>query len=154
MAKLINQTNDFSSYNNKYLLESMFELKALNPQLLTCYHFCNSQDIQITDIIFEFTNHNTGYNVPWQRCVRYDIDDFRKTYKNATSLLSKYDNKDFTGWCVIFKRDDIEYSLTCTKGSDEVLLHSAHEINKDMDDLLNWLVAEINTENKGKNDNE
>jgi hypothetical protein len=151
MAQLINQTNYFGSHNKTYLLEITWETKALNPQLLTCYYFCDNKNIQITDIIFEFTNHNTGYNVPWQRCVRYGVDDFRRTYQNVTSLLSKYDHEDFTGWCVIFKRDGVEYSLIGAKNSDEVLLNCSHEINKEIDNLFDWLEEKINTENKGNN---
>ena len=132
MAQLIKQINNFGSYNNIYQIDIPNFLGVKNSQLVPCYILGHNKEIQITDILVESVNKNTGYNVQWQSCVRYDSEDFQNSYPNVKDFLSQYDNNKFAGWCIIFKIDNVEYGLTGKVDSDEIRLNCYREIKEDV----------------------
>lgn len=136
--QLLEEKNYQGSFNRIYQLNMDIGVKVYHPELVTCFRFCQNKDIIITDIIFEEINKNTGYNVAWQHCVRYDLDDFHNTFKNIEQFLKQHDTRNFTGWCVIFKANNKEYSIS-SQDEQKIVLHCSEEIDIQLEPLINQL---------------
>ena len=146
MAKLIDKTSYFGSCNNIYNIdENLFSGNCIE-HLKICYYLCQHPDIKITDIIIESVDEQTGYDIAWQSCIRYDYLDFKETFSKFDYLITQHNKQDFSAWCVIFKQDEQEYTISGTLNSTDILLHNSQEIDDKMIELINWIETRLAVE--------
>lgn len=136
--RLIEEKNHPNNYNKIFCFELVNNVKAKHPELLFCFWLCDLNDISITDIIIEEVNKNTGYNVAWQHCIRYDLEDFKSTFNNIENFIKQHDTSNFTGWCVIFEFNDREYSIS-SQNNNRIVLHSTKEIDCRLENVIQCL---------------
>lgn len=143
MAELIDKTDYYGNHTNTYKVQIPILKEANEPQLKVCYCFCHHPDILITDILLEEINKNTGYNIAWQNCIRYDVEDFHQTFQNFKDFLSEYDTEKFERWCMLFKLNNVNYSISGKAQTDEIKLSCYWDIQDNMIKLLEWVEEKV-----------